>query len=255
MPVGHRRSRPRPRRRRSVRDHRHRSGARARARAARRRRGADRRSAPCCSARIAAALPPGACARRPQRAPVLLAGACVAVYQATFFAALAETRASPSAPSSRSARRPPSPACWPGPSPASGRSWRWAAATALACARRVPCWCSAAAAAGVGLDARGRRWRSCRAPGYAGYAVASKRMLDDRRGARGRHGGRLRHRRPAAAAGLRAGARGRACSPRRRRARPLPRRDTDRARLRAVRARPRAASARGRPPRSRSRSR
>jgi DME family drug/metabolite transporter len=116
----------------------------------------------------------GLLARRRGAAVVLVGGVCVAVYQATFFAAVAETGvavgtvvAIGSAPAFAGLL-------------ARGFAgerleWRWAAATALACV-------------GVGLLVLGGGSAGSVSPagvglalvsgaGYAGYAVASKRML------------------------------------------------------------------------------
>jgi DME family drug/metabolite transporter len=108
------------------------------------------------------------------RRAILLAGACVAVYQATFFAALAETGvavgtvvAIGSAPAFAGVF-----ACAFAGEPL---RWRWAFATALACG-------------GVGLlvlggggggevSSAGVGLALVSGAGYAGYAVVSKRML------------------------------------------------------------------------------
>ncbi len=106
---------------------------------------------------------------------VLLAGACVAVYQATFFAAVAETGVAIAAVVAL------------GSAPAftgllarafAGERlhWRWAAATGLACAGVALLLIGGGTGgevspAGVGLAL-------VSGSGYAGYAVLSKRMLD-----------------------------------------------------------------------------
>jgi DME family drug/metabolite transporter len=109
------------------------------------------------------------------RAAVLLAGACVALYQATFFAAVAETGVAIAAVVAI------------GSAPAftgvlarafAGErlNWRWAAATALASAGVALLVLGGGsggevAPAGVGLALMA----GC---GYAGYTVLSKRMLE-----------------------------------------------------------------------------
>ena len=109
------------------------------------------------------------------RAAVLLGGACVAAYQATFFAAVAETGVAIAAVVAL------------GSAPAftgvlarafAGErlDWRWRAATGLACAGVALLVLGGGAGgevapAGVGLALMS----GC---GYAGYAVLSKRMLE-----------------------------------------------------------------------------
>lgn len=115
-------------------------------------------------------------ARRPAASPraVLLAGACVAVYQATFFAALAETGvavgtvvAIGSAPAfaglfARAFAGEP-------------LRWRWAVATALACGG--VCLLVLGGSAGGEVSTLGVGLALVSGAGYAGYAVATKRML------------------------------------------------------------------------------
>ena len=127
-------------------------------------------------ARRRCSAPAVAGARLSARA-VLLAGACVAVYQATFFAAVADTGVAVG--DGRGARLGARlhRACSRARSPASGSHWRWAAATALACAG------VALLVLGGGADGDGRRPAASAlalvsGAGYAGYAVAGKRMLD-----------------------------------------------------------------------------
>jgi DME family drug/metabolite transporter len=115
--------------------------------------------------------PRGAVAKR----AILLAGACVAVYQATFFAALADTGvavgtvvAIGSAPAfaglfARAFAGEPLRA-------------RWAAATALACAG-VCLLVFGGGGAGGEASTLGVGLALISGAGYAGYAVATKRML------------------------------------------------------------------------------
>ena len=109
------------------------------------------------------------------RSAVLLGGACVALYQATFFAAVAKTGVAIAAVVAL------------GSAPAftgvlarafAGERlhWRWAAATGLACAisafnHPLNLIVHQVAPAGVGLELMS----GC---GYAGYTVVSKRMLE-----------------------------------------------------------------------------
>jgi DME family drug/metabolite transporter len=106
---------------------------------------------------------------------VLLAGACVAVYQATFFAAVDETGVAVGTVV----------AIGSGPAFAGlfARAFtgerltvRWAAATGLACAGVV--LLVLGGGAGGSVSAPGVGLALVSGAGYAGYAVASKRMLD-----------------------------------------------------------------------------
>jgi DME family drug/metabolite transporter len=122
----------------------------------------------------AVALASGARRVVADRSAILLAGACVAVYQATFFAALAETGvavgtvvAIGSAPAfaglfARAFAGEP-------------LRWRWALATALACAG--VCLLVLAGGAGGEVSGVGVALALVSGAGYAGYAVVSKRML------------------------------------------------------------------------------
>jgi len=105
---------------------------------------------------------------------LLLAGACVAVYQATFFAAVADTGVAVGTVV----------AIGSGPAFAglfasifTGERLerRWAAATALACSGVV--LLVMGGGAGGGVSAPGVGLALISGAGYAGYAVASKRML------------------------------------------------------------------------------
>jgi drug/metabolite transporter, DME family len=105
---------------------------------------------------------------------VLLAGACVAVYQATFFAAVADTGVAVGTVV----------AIGSGPAFAGlfARTFtgerltlRWAAATGLACAGVV---LLVLGGGGGSVSAPGVGLALISGAGYAGYAVASKRMLD-----------------------------------------------------------------------------
>ena len=106
---------------------------------------------------------------------VLLAGACVAVYQATFFAAVADTGVAVGTVV----------AIGSGPAFAGlfARTFagerltlRWATATGLACAGVVLLVFGGGAGGSVSVPGVGLALIS--GAGYAGYAVASKRMLD-----------------------------------------------------------------------------
>ena len=106
---------------------------------------------------------------------VLLAGACVAVYQATFFAAVDDTGVAVGTVV----------AIGSGPAFAGvfARAFtgerltpRWAAATGLACAGVV--LLVLGGGAGGSVSAPGVGLALISGAGYAGYAVASKRMLD-----------------------------------------------------------------------------
>ena len=106
---------------------------------------------------------------------VLLAGACVAVYQATFFVAVADTGVAVGTVV----------AIGSGPAFAGlfARTFtgerltlRWAVATALACAGVV--LLVLGGGAGGSVSAPGVGLALISGAGYAGYAVASKRMLD-----------------------------------------------------------------------------
>jgi drug/metabolite transporter, DME family len=106
---------------------------------------------------------------------VLLAGACVAVYQATFFAAVADTGVAVGTVV----------AIGSGPAFAGlfasvftdeRLTRRWAAATALACSGVV--LLVLGGGAGGSVSAPGVGLALVSGAGYAGYAVASKRMLD-----------------------------------------------------------------------------
>jgi drug/metabolite transporter, DME family len=122
----------------------------------------------------AVALLSGARQRAGAPRPILLAGACVAVYQATFFAALSETGvavgtvvAIGSAPAfaglfARAFAGEPLRA-------------RWAVATALACAGVCLLVLGGGGAGEVSTEGVGLALVS--GAGYAGYAVATKRML------------------------------------------------------------------------------
>jgi DME family drug/metabolite transporter len=106
---------------------------------------------------------------------VLLAGVCVAVYQATFFVAVADTGvavgtvvAIGSAPAFAGllSRR----------FAGERLDWRWGAATGLACLG--VCLLVLAGAPGGELSVPGVALALVAGAGYAGYAVAGKRMLD-----------------------------------------------------------------------------
>ena len=168
---------------------------------------------------------------RPARGLILVAGACVAVYQLAFFAAVADTGVAVGTVVAL------------GSAPAFtglvarlftgerlGR--RWTAATALACAGVA--LLVLGSGAGGAVSAGGVGLALLAGAGYSGYAVASKRMLDS--GAR-----------PEAvmaavfgsgavllAPGARGGARGRAPHTRRAHAGPLPRPGADRTGLSVV---------------------
>jgi DME family drug/metabolite transporter len=107
---------------------------------------------------------------------ILLAGACVAVYQATFFVAVADTGVAVGTVV----------AIGSGPAFAglfasifTGErlTLRWAAATGLACAGVVLLVLGGGGASGA-VSAPGVGLALVSGAGYAGYAVASKRMLD-----------------------------------------------------------------------------
>ena len=127
-------------------------------------------------AALLAALAAAVGARRPgaTKGAVLIAGSCVAVYQATFFAALAQTGvavgtvvAIGSAPAfaglfARAFAGEP-------------LRLRWAAATGLACGG--VCLLVLGGGGGDRVDTLGVGLALISGAGYAGYAVATKRML------------------------------------------------------------------------------
>jgi DME family drug/metabolite transporter len=122
----------------------------------------------------AVALASGASRARAGGREVLLAGACVAVYQATFFAALAETGvavgtvvAIGSAPAFAGLF-----ACAFAGEPL---RWRWALATGLACGG--VCLLVLGGGAGGDVSGVGVGLALVSGAGYAGYAVVTKRML------------------------------------------------------------------------------
>ena len=106
---------------------------------------------------------------------VLLAGACVAVYQATFFAAVADTGVAVGTVVAIGSG-PAFAGLFASTFTGERLTPRWAAATALACAGVA--LLVLGGGAGGSVSAPGVGLALISGAGYAGYAVASKRMLD-----------------------------------------------------------------------------
>jgi DME family drug/metabolite transporter len=106
---------------------------------------------------------------------VLLAGACVAVYQATFFAAVADTGVAVGTVVAIGSG-PAFAGLFAGTLVGERLTRRWVAATGLACAGVV--LLVLGGGAGGSVSAPGVGLALVSGAGYAGYAVASKRMLD-----------------------------------------------------------------------------
>jgi drug/metabolite transporter, DME family len=106
---------------------------------------------------------------------VLLAGACVAVYQATFFAAVADTGVAVGTVVAIGSG-PAFAGLFASTFAGERLTLRWAAATGLACAGVV--LLVLGGGAGGSVSAPGVGLALVSGAGYAGYAVASKRMLD-----------------------------------------------------------------------------
>jgi drug/metabolite transporter, DME family len=106
---------------------------------------------------------------------VLLAGACVAVYQATFFAAVADTGVAVGTVVAIGSG-PAFAGLFASTLVGERLTRRWAAATGLACAGVV--LLVLGGDAGGSVSAPGVGLALVSGAGYAGYAVASKRMLD-----------------------------------------------------------------------------
>jgi drug/metabolite transporter, DME family len=106
---------------------------------------------------------------------VLLAGACVAVYQATFFAAVADTGVAVGTVVAIGSG-PAFAGLFASTFAGERLTRRWAAATGLACAGVV--LLVLGGDAGGSVSAPGVGLALVSGAGYAGYAVASKRMLD-----------------------------------------------------------------------------
>jgi DME family drug/metabolite transporter len=109
------------------------------------------------------------------RRALLLAGACVAVYQASFFAALDRTGVAVGTVVAIGSA-PAFAGLFARAFAAEPLRWRWAAATALACAG-VSLLVLGGGAAGGEVSTVGIALALVSGGGYAGYAVASKRML------------------------------------------------------------------------------
>jgi drug/metabolite transporter, DME family len=105
---------------------------------------------------------------------VLLAGACVAVYQATFFAAVADTGVAVGTVVAIGSG-PAFAGLFASTFAGERLTSRWAAATGLACAGVV---LLVLGGGGGSVSAPGVGLALLSGAGYAGYAVASKRMLD-----------------------------------------------------------------------------
>jgi DME family drug/metabolite transporter len=105
---------------------------------------------------------------------VLLAGACVAVYQATFFVAVADTGVAVGTVVAIGSG-PAFAGLFASTFTGERLTPRWAAATCLACAGVV---LLVLGGAGGSVSAPGVGLALVSGAGYAGYAVASKRMLD-----------------------------------------------------------------------------
>jgi drug/metabolite transporter, DME family len=106
---------------------------------------------------------------------VLLAGACVAVYQATFFAAVDDTGVAVGTVVAIGSG-PAFAGLFASVFTGERLTLRWAAATGLACAGVV--LLVLGGGAGGSVSAAGVGLALISGAGYAGYAVASKRMLD-----------------------------------------------------------------------------
>jgi drug/metabolite transporter, DME family len=106
---------------------------------------------------------------------VLLAGACVAVYQATFFAAVADTGVAVGTVVAIGSG-PAFAGLFASTFAGERLTLRWAAATGLACAGVA--LLVLGGGAGGSVSAPGIGLALVSGAGYAGYAVASKRMLD-----------------------------------------------------------------------------
>jgi drug/metabolite transporter, DME family len=106
---------------------------------------------------------------------VLLAGACVAVYQATFFAAVADTGVAVGTVVAIGSG-PAFAGVFASTFAGERVTLRWAAATGLACAGVA--LLVLGGGAGGSVSAPGVGLALVSGAGYAGYAVASKRMLD-----------------------------------------------------------------------------
>jgi drug/metabolite transporter, DME family len=107
---------------------------------------------------------------------ILLAGACVAVYQATFFAAVADTGVAVGTVVAIGSG-PAFAGLFASAFAGERLTLRWAAATGLACAGVVLLVLGGGGASGA-VSAPGVGLALFSGAGYAGYAVASKRMLD-----------------------------------------------------------------------------
>lgn len=107
---------------------------------------------------------------------VMLAGACVAVYQATFFAAVADTGVAVGTVVAIGSG-PAFAGLFASTFAGERLTRRWAAATGLACAGVV--LLVLGGGAGGSVSAPGVGLALVAGAGYAGYAVASKRMLDE----------------------------------------------------------------------------
>jgi DME family drug/metabolite transporter len=122
----------------------------------------------------AVALASGARRAAARPSAILLAGACVAVYQATFFAALDETGVAVGTVVAIGSA-PAFAGLFARAFAGEALRWRWAFATALACGG--VCLLVLGGGAGAEVSTLGVGLALVSGAGYAGYAVASKRML------------------------------------------------------------------------------